>query len=365
MAKEYVVMGAKLECNQATAPSNLVVLPVHREMLTSQLKANIGDAKPFVNVLPFGLCKSMANPAVAAATSANRGTLTPMPCTPACSMWIGGKTDILLDGMPMLMVGDITPCPLGVGKIEVMDSGQGSGSKGGEVKVDPLKAYFDAMRDDATSPLTIGSNAADGGVAALAVFGAKALSMPSFETVMRNGVKMVKVFDSPNYSGGRGGLRFVQKSNLLSRPDNVGKAFRFDNSITKISNGLIVIGGALSFADEYQKGANLPQKERIVNASVEGAWSVGTAVAIGAAVGSIVPGAGTVAGAAIGFVVGATASVLINGAVNAKWFDDGKSSAMDKIKEGTNIAVDAIADIGAKAGNAIASWLKPKPALGT
>ncbi|MCL1976066.1 MAG: DNA/RNA non-specific endonuclease [Firmicutes bacterium] len=140
MAKEYVVMGAKLECNQATAPSNLVVLPVHREQLTSQLKANIGDAKPFVNVLPFGLCKSLANPAVAAATSANRGTLTPMPCTPACSIWIGGKTDLLLDGMPMLMVGDIAVCPLGAGMIEVKDSGQGSGSKGGEIKVEEIEA---------------------------------------------------------------------------------------------------------------------------------------------------------------------------------------------------------------------------------
>jgi hypothetical protein len=140
MAKEYVVMGAKLECNFGSAPSNLVVLPVHRELLTSKLKANIGDAKPFVNVLPFGMCKSMANPAVASATASNRGTLTPMPCTPACSIWIGGKTNLLLDGMPMLMVGDIAVCPLGAGKIEVKDSGQGGGSSGGEVKVAALGA---------------------------------------------------------------------------------------------------------------------------------------------------------------------------------------------------------------------------------
>lgn len=124
MGKEYVVMSAQLECTFGSAPSNLVVLPQHRIQLKGKWRANIGDAKPFVNVLPFGLCKSLANPAVAAATSANRGTLTPMPCTPACSIWIATKTDLLLDGMPPLLTGDKAVCPLGAGMIEVKQSGQ-------------------------------------------------------------------------------------------------------------------------------------------------------------------------------------------------------------------------------------------------
>ena len=124
MAKEYVVMGAKLECKMGSASSKLVVLPQHRVQLGGKFKANIGDCKPMVNVPPFGMCKSMANPAVASATAANRGTLTPMPCTPMCSIWIGGKTDLLLDGMPALMNTDKTVCPLGASMIEVTDSGQ-------------------------------------------------------------------------------------------------------------------------------------------------------------------------------------------------------------------------------------------------
>lgn len=124
MAKEYAVMGASLQCTMGSANQKLIVLPQHRVQLNNKFKANIGDCKPFVNVPPFGMCKSMANPAVAAATAAAMGVLTQMPCTPACAMWIGGKTDVLVDGMPALMKGDKAVCPLGAGMIEVKDSGQ-------------------------------------------------------------------------------------------------------------------------------------------------------------------------------------------------------------------------------------------------
>lgn len=120
---EYAVAGAALSCAMGSADSKLVVIP-HGVQVGGKDKANIGDFAPFVNVMPFGTCKSMANPAVASATAAAMGVLTQMPCTPVCAMWMGGKPDVLVQGLPALMKGDKTVCSLGAGMIEVKDSGQ-------------------------------------------------------------------------------------------------------------------------------------------------------------------------------------------------------------------------------------------------
>jgi hypothetical protein len=97
---------------------------VHRTHFTGKFEANIGDCVPFVNVPHFGFCRSLTNPATASATAAAMGALTPAPCTPTCSIWLGGKIDVLLDGMPALLTGDKAVCPLGAGLITVETSGQ-------------------------------------------------------------------------------------------------------------------------------------------------------------------------------------------------------------------------------------------------
>ena len=95
--------GAMLSCSFGAAPSSLTVLPQNR-VVTSQPIANIMDNKPFVNIPPLGMCKSLANPIVAAATAANNGRLQKMPCIPNTTMpWMLAMMNTLVGGKPALL----------------------------------------------------------------------------------------------------------------------------------------------------------------------------------------------------------------------------------------------------------------------
>ena len=100
---KHVCMGAMLQCTFGVAPSTLMVLPVNRVMTSFVPAANIMDNKPMVNIMPFGMCTSPANPTVAAATAAALGVLTPMPCIPnTVAPWAPGAATVLLANMPAL-----------------------------------------------------------------------------------------------------------------------------------------------------------------------------------------------------------------------------------------------------------------------
>ncbi len=74
-----VAMGAMMTCSFGVAPGSLIVLPMSLVMAGGVPAATIMDSKPIVNIPPFGMCNSMANPTVIAATAAALGVLTPMP----------------------------------------------------------------------------------------------------------------------------------------------------------------------------------------------------------------------------------------------------------------------------------------------
>jgi len=98
-----VCMGAMMQCTFGMAPSSLVVLPTNRVMTNEMPDANIMDHIPLTNIMPFGMCMSLANPMVAAATSAALGVLTPMPCIPNTpAPWVTGAPTVLLGNMPTL-----------------------------------------------------------------------------------------------------------------------------------------------------------------------------------------------------------------------------------------------------------------------
>lgn len=117
-----VTMGAMLQCSFGVAPSALSVLPINR-VLTQVPAASIMDNKPFMNIMPFGVCNSMSNPVVAAATAAALGALTPMPCVPVTpAPWVPGAPTVLIGNMPALSSDSKCMCAWG-GVISVIAPG--------------------------------------------------------------------------------------------------------------------------------------------------------------------------------------------------------------------------------------------------
>lgn len=103
MSCPAVCTGAMLHCSFGITPATLNVLPTNRTIVNNLPMANIMDNKPFVNILPFGMCNSIANPTVAAATAAALGVLTPMPCIPATiAPWMPGSPTIIVGNAPAL-----------------------------------------------------------------------------------------------------------------------------------------------------------------------------------------------------------------------------------------------------------------------
>lgn len=91
---------------------------------TSQTKV-LGCGKPVATIAdlpqaPFGMCKTPTNPAVAAATAAALGVLTPAPC--ACvpaGPWTPGKASVLIGGKPVITTESSARCAYG-GQISIV-----------------------------------------------------------------------------------------------------------------------------------------------------------------------------------------------------------------------------------------------------
>jgi hypothetical protein len=119
-----VVMGATIKCSFGAAPSSLTVLPTNMVNGCNVPAANIMDFKPMVNIMPFGMCMTLSNPQVAAATSAAMGVLTPQPCIPVTTApWTPGATKTLIKNVPALHSGCTCMCQWG-GVITVVNPGQ-------------------------------------------------------------------------------------------------------------------------------------------------------------------------------------------------------------------------------------------------
>lgn len=75
------------------------------------------------NIATFGMCQSMANPAVSSATSAAMGVLTPMPCVPVITApWSPGSSQVKVGGIAALTNNSKCMCSYG-GNISITSPG--------------------------------------------------------------------------------------------------------------------------------------------------------------------------------------------------------------------------------------------------
>ena len=110
---------ALLTCSFGAAPVALSVLPTTQVLVEGNPVATIQDSAVGLNIPPFGTCSSLANPAVASATAAAQGVLTPQPCTPQPLPWNPGVPLVLAGGQPVVNAQCMTNCPVGAGVITI------------------------------------------------------------------------------------------------------------------------------------------------------------------------------------------------------------------------------------------------------
>src|SRR2546421_11825839 len=114
MGQPNVVSTAQMLCSFGMAPSALNVLPMNRVMVENKPAATVMDNIPIVNIPPFGMCTSLANPMVASATSAALGVLTPMPCIPnPVGPWKPGAVQTQIANNQALTMGSTCNCAWG------------------------------------------------------------------------------------------------------------------------------------------------------------------------------------------------------------------------------------------------------------
>ncbi|MDY6991878.1 MAG: DUF4280 domain-containing protein [Pseudomonadota bacterium] len=119
-----VCCGATLKCSFGTQPSTLAVVAPEQQVAPGKAPATILNHQPVVNIQSFGLCQSLANPAVASATSAASGVLTPQPCVPVTpAPWTPGSPTTLIGHAPALNHTSQLMCTW-AGVIEVAEPGQ-------------------------------------------------------------------------------------------------------------------------------------------------------------------------------------------------------------------------------------------------
>ena len=119
---QLVTAGTTMTCSMGAAPAALLV-PVPAVSATTPA-ATAADSVPGTNIPTFGMCMSLGNPEVAAATTAAQGVLTPQPCVPATGTpWAPASVSASIGGIPCVLATSTCQCAFG-GTITVVAPAQ-------------------------------------------------------------------------------------------------------------------------------------------------------------------------------------------------------------------------------------------------
>ena len=121
----YVTDGATIICPFGTSPATLRVTSQMKVKMNGKPVATIQDASFPINIPGFGMCTSLTNPAVASATAAALGVLTPQPCTfSSAGTWFPTQMKVTACGKPCLTSGAQIMCMTGFQQCSVTNTGQ-------------------------------------------------------------------------------------------------------------------------------------------------------------------------------------------------------------------------------------------------
>jgi hypothetical protein len=116
-----VCTGATLQCSMGTTPATFAA---SGQALSSPTPTGVVTDIGPASVPSFGMCMSLSNPQVAAATAAAQNVLTPQPCLPVIAApWTPGSARVSVNGVAALDDSSQCACNWG-GSIAIASPGQ-------------------------------------------------------------------------------------------------------------------------------------------------------------------------------------------------------------------------------------------------
>ncbi len=116
------------KCNQGVFPfMPLIVMPKNQVKGFTLNAATIKDTVPFMNMLPYILCKSLANPFTILASLRPPPVFfiyTPGLCIPIGKAWSPGSPNVQIRNIKALNNYSKLSCLLGKGQIQILFPGQ-------------------------------------------------------------------------------------------------------------------------------------------------------------------------------------------------------------------------------------------------